>query len=140
MSETRAAKASISASSFITPISAIVIILASILNNADLIKPKLFSVLLVFGGLALLFGIVLSFFGWGRLREALNRPATETPHIPRHIPESLETGEFRELPPQTSVPASVTEGTTNLLDEELLEHREKEKVPVSNRRVTKDLD
>ncbi|MDH3492948.1 MAG: hypothetical protein OEM82_05315 [Acidobacteriota bacterium] len=140
MSETRAAKASISVSSLMTPISAIVIILAFILNNADLINPKLFAVLLVFGGLSFLFGIVLSFFGWGRLKEALNRPATESAHIPRHIPESLETGEFRELPPRTSVPASVTEGTTNLLDEKAPERREKERVPVGKRRTTKNLE
>ena len=138
MAETRAAKTSVVVSSILTPISMILIIAAFILNNADLIKPKLFPVLLVLGGIGMLFAIMSLFFGWNRLKRALEKPETTTQNIPRHIPESLETGEFDALPPRR-VPASVTEGTTNLLDEEWTNRRAKEKIPVSNRRNTNDL-
>lgn len=138
MAETRAAKTSVVVSSILTPISMILIVVAFILNNADLLKPKLFPVLLVFGGLGMLFAIMSSFFGWNRLKRALEKGETQTQNIPRHVPESLETGEFDALPPRR-VPVSVTEGTTNLLDEEWTNRRAKEKIPASDRRNTNDL-
>lgn len=74
------------------------------------------------------------------MKRALEKPETQVQHIPRYVsPESLETGEFQELPPHR-VPASVTEDTTNLLDEEWTNRREKEKIPVSNRRNTNNFD
>ena len=136
MAETRAAKTSIVASSITMTISTIVLLIVFILNNADLIKPKLVTLLFIFGGMGVLFSIISSYFGWNRLKRALEKPETKVQHIPavRDIPESLETGEFDALPPHRTAPASVTEGTTNLLDEELTNKREREKVPVSRGR------
>ncbi len=139
MAETRAAKTSVVASSILTPISTIILFIAFILNSAGLIKPKLFPVLLILGGAGLLFSIISSFFGWNRLKRALEKPETQTQHIPRYIPaESIETGEFEELPPRQPF-ASITEGTTNLLDEEWVQNNEREKVPVARKRETNDL-
>ena len=139
MAETRSGKTSIVASSVLTPISAIIVFLAVILNSAGLIKPKLFPILLVFGGLGLLFSIISNFFGWNRLKRALEKPETERQHIPRNIPiEAIETGEFEELPPRQPV-ASITEGTTNLLDEEWTKTPEREKIPVGKKRETNEL-
>ena len=73
------------------------------------------------------------------MKRALEKPETAAQNIPRYIPETLETGEFQEMPPRKA-PASITEGTTNLLDEEWTNRREREKVPVSNRRDTNEFD
>lgn len=140
MAETRAGKTSVVASSVTMTISMIVLIITFLLNNAGLIKPKLVPLLFIFGGLGILFAIISSFFGWNRLKRALEKPDTQFQHIPRRIPESIETGEFHELPPPRTAPTSVTEGTTNLLDEEWTNRRKKEKVPVSRRRNTNDLN
>ena len=139
MAEIRAGKTSVVASSFLMLFSTITLVLVFVLNNAELLKPKAFILLLSLGGLGILLAIISSFFGWNRLKRALEKPETQTRHIPRHTPESFNTGEFQELPPRR-VPASVTEGTTNLLDEEWTNRREKEKVPVSNRRNTDNFD
>jgi len=139
MAETRAGKASVVISSFLTSISAVAFIVLFLLNNAGLIKPKLFPILLVLAGLGMLVGMISSFFGWNRLKRALEKPETQEQHIPRHVPESLETGKTHELPPG-KVSASVTEGTTNLLDEEWTNQHEKEKIPISNRRNTNNFD
>jgi hypothetical protein len=140
MAETRAAKTSVVAASVSMLISTVLLVVVFILNNADLIKPKLVPILFTLGGLGILFAIMSSFFGWNRLKRALEKPETAARHIPRYVsPESLETGEFQELPPH-KVPASVTEGTTNLLDEEWKKRRAKEKVPILNHRDTNDFD
>jgi hypothetical protein len=140
MAEVQAGKVSVVTSSLGTVISTMVIILTLILNNAELLKPKLFPVLLVFGGVGMLISIISSFFGWNRMNRALEKPETTVQHIPREpAPKSRETGEFEELPPRQPV-ASITEGTTNLLDEEWVKTQQKEKVPVSKRRETNDLD
>jgi ribosomal protein L40E len=139
MAETRAGQTSVVTSAVFMLISAILLVAAFLLNNAELIKPKLFVFLLSLGGLGVLIAVISSFFGWNRLKRALDKPATQAQRIPRHFPQSLETGEFRELPPRT-VPASVTEGTTHLFDEEWITQREKEKVPVSKRRNTNNFD
>jgi hypothetical protein len=139
MAETRAGKASVIISSFFTPISAMVMLVLFLLNNAGLMKEKVFTVFMIFAGLGLIAGIVLNFLGWYRLKLALDQPETPPPHVPRYSPETIETAEVKELPPRRAQ-ASVTEGTTNLLDDELINRREKEKVPVSNRRVTNELD
>jgi hypothetical protein len=137
MAETRAGKTSVVSSSVSMLISTILLLVVFILNNAGLIKPKLFPFLVLFGGAGMLFALITSFFGWNRLKRALEKPETQRPSIPRNIPESLETGEFQSLPPRRA-PASVTEGTTNLLNEEWGDQREK--VPVSNRRDTNNFD
>ncbi len=143
MAETRAGKTSVVASSISMFVSSFVILLAFILNSAGLIKPKLFPVLLIFGGAGVLFSIITSLFGWNRLKRALDTPEEKTPgNASRYkMPfESLDTGEFEELPPQRQPVGSITEGTTNLLDQEWKNRHEKEKVPVSNRRETRDFD
>ena len=63
MSETRAGKASVVTSSLMTSISTIALFVVFLLNNAGLLKPKLFPVLLFFGGATLLVGDCL-FFLW----------------------------------------------------------------------------
>lgn len=139
MAETRAGKTSIVVSSILTPIASILIFVAVILNSAGLIKPKLFPILLVFGGAGLLISMIASFFGWNRFKRALEKPETERQSIPRNSPtESTETGEFEELPPSQPV-ASITEGTTNLLDEEWVKTPAKEKIPVRKKRETNEL-
>lgn len=139
MAETRAGKTSVVIGSGLTAISIILIAIALIfvlIGNFDF---EAISGLLGFGGLAGLLALISSFFGWNRMKRALEKPETQARHISRHIPESLETGEFHELPPR-KVPASVTEGTTNLLDEEWTNRREKEKVPIANRRNTNEFN
>ena len=140
MAEVRAGKTSVVASSFLMLVSAILIFVVFLLNNSELIKPKLVPILFILGGLGILAAIISSFFGWNRMKRALEKPETQVRHIPRYVsPEPLETGEFAELPPHR-VPASVTEGTTNLLDEEWANRRENEKVPVSKPRNTNNFD
>lgn len=142
MAEIRAGKTSVVATSVTMVISALLLATAFLLNNAELLKPKAFVLLLSLGGLGILLALISSFFGWNRINRALKKPEPRSQPIPRHVPDSLKTGEFQELPPPPppKVPASVTEGTTNLLDEEWTTYREKEKVPIPNRRNTSDLD
>lgn len=139
MAETRAAKTSVVASALSMVISAILLVVTFILNNAELLKPKALVILFSLGGLGVLFAIMSSFFGWNRLKRALEKNETQPRHLPRPASESFATGEFLEMPP-SKTPASITEGTTNLLDAELLKPREKEKMPISNRRNTNNLD
>jgi hypothetical protein len=139
MAETRAAKTSVVGSSFLMFFSTILLFVVFILNNLDLIKPKLFPILLGVGGFGMLLAIISSLFGWNRLKHALEKPENAARPISRRVPDSLDTGEFEVLPP-LKTPASITEGTTNLLDEEWTNRREKEKVPVSNRRNTNNFD
>jgi ribosomal protein L40E len=139
MAEIRAGKTSIVATSITMLISALLLVTAFLLNNAELLKPKLFILLLSLGSLGILLALISSFFGWNRIKRALEKPEIRSQSFPRYVPDSLKTGEFQELPPH-KVPASVTEGTTNLLDEEWTNHRGKEKVPISNRRNTNNFD
>ena len=139
MAETYAGKASVVASSILMLLSAILLVVTFLLNNAELLKPKLFILLVSIGGLGFLLAMISSFFGWNRLKRALEKPEILARHISRHASESLKTGDFRELQPR-QVPASITEGTTNLLDEEWTNRREKQEVPISNRRNTNNFD
>jgi hypothetical protein len=139
MAETQAGKVSLVYSSVGMLISALLIIVTLILSNADLIKPKLIPILLIFGGVGVFTSIIASLFGWNRLNRALEKPETPHQRIPGHIPKPLETGDLEELPPRQPV-ASITEGTTNLLDKEWIDSPEREKVPVSGRRETKNFD
>jgi hypothetical protein len=139
MAETRAGKTSVVTSSILMLLSTILLAVTFLLNNGELLKPKLFILFISLGGLGILLAIISTFFGWNRLKRALEKPETQVRRVPRYIPESLETGQFQELPPR-KVPASVTEGTTHLFDEEWINRREKEKVPISNRRNTNNFD
>ncbi|MGI8495208.1 MAG: hypothetical protein ACR2L1_07835 [Pyrinomonadaceae bacterium] len=140
MAEVRAGKTSVVAASLSMIVSAILLVAVFILNDLEMLKPKLFPILLAVGGFGMLFAIISSFFGWNRLKRALEKPENAARQTPRHFPESIETGEFQELPPPRRTPASITEGTTNLLDEEWTNRREKEKIPISNRRNTNNFD
>ena len=140
MAESRAAKSSIVTSSILTPICALTVLVFYLLTSGGLMKPKVFPIILILGGLGMLVGFISSYFGWNRLIRALEKPEVPRQHVPRSAPESFDVKQVRELPPQRQAPASVTEGTTNLLDKEWAEGREKEKVPVSDGRTTKDLN
>ncbi len=141
MAETRAAKTSVVIGSVLTTISIILIAIAFVFILIGNLDSEALLGLLAFGGIAGLLGLISSFFGWNRLKRALEKPETTNTnqHIPRHVPESIETGEFQELPPHQPI-ASVTEGTTNLLDEKWTNQHEKEKVPVSRKRDTNNLN
>lgn len=129
--EARAGNTSVVASTVTGGITSILIILTLILSAIGVIQPKGLMILLGFGGTAALTAVLCSAFGWNRLNRALNKPAEQpSPRMTGHFPQSLETGEFRELPPARH-PASVTEGTTSLLDEEWTDRRETEKVPLA---------
>lgn len=140
MAEVRAGKTSVVSSS-VTMIASVLILAAFIILNflGRIENPRAIFIFLLFSGVTALTAILFSFFGWNRINRALNKPAEQKIIIPQYTPESLETGEFEALP-HPSTPASVTEGTTNLLDEEWAKAREKEKVPISNRRNTNDLN
>lgn len=146
MAETRAGKTSIVASSLLMLLSTLLLALAFILNNLEVLKPKLFPVLLVFGGIGVLLAVISSFFGWNRLKRALEGTDSRAHHGPQFFPETLEANELsaaaaqQQLPPPRVTPASVTEGTTNLLDEEWTGRHSKEKVPVSSPRNTNNFD
>lgn len=139
MAETRAAKTSVVSASLLMIPSTVLLVVVFILNNAELLKPKLFPILIGVGGLGMLLAIISSLFGWNRLKHALETPENVAHPISRRSPESLATGEFEQLPPRQT-PASITEGTTNLLDEDWANRRKKEKVPVSNSRKTNNFD
>lgn len=140
MAETRAGKTSVVTGSVLTTISIILIAIAFIFVLIGNLDAKALLGLLAFGGIAGLLALVSSSFGWNRLKRALEKPETQTQNIPtRQIPESRETGEFEVLPPRQPA-ASITEGTTNLLNEEWINQREKEKVPISRKRNTNNFD
>lgn len=144
--EARSAKSSVVFSSIITPISAIAVFIFFLIFNAGMMKTKLIPTIIMFCGLGLLSGFTSSFFPVNRLKRALEKPETPEPRMPRHFPEarenvshkelpSLDTGEFPALAPHQK-PASITEGTTNLLDSDWVDPREKENVRVSKNRNT----
>ncbi len=142
MAEVCAGKTSVVASSLLMIASVIILAAFIVLNYLGRIEtPKAIFIFLMLGGVTALPAILCSFFGWNRINRALDKSAEQKIIIPQHTPESLETGEFAALPPPRSSPASVTEGTTNLLDEEwMTKKRKKEKVPIPNRRETNDLN
>ncbi len=138
MAEVRAGKTAVVASSLISSISAVVLIIVFLIFSAGMMDAKLYPILMALGSLGVLAGIACSFFGWNRMRRALKSPETAVPNLPRYVPAAIETPEQQALPPRR-VPASVTEGTTNLLDEEIVNRREKEKIPLGRGRDTNDL-
>ena len=139
MAETRAGKVSIFTSSVLTPISVLLTTLAILLSTFELIKPKAIPFIFFFAGLGFFISILSNFFGLNRMKRALEKPKTERQYIPRNTSvEAIKTGEFKELPPRHPV-ASITEGTTNLLDKEWTKTSEREKVPVGRKRETNEL-
>lgn len=139
MAETRAGKTDLFVSSVAMIASTILFILLFIFAGA--IKAKLLPLLFIVGGIGFLFSIITSFFGLNRLKRALEKPVeTQVQNIPRHTAEQIKERKVRELPPQKTQPASVTEGTTNLLDKTLTEKRETEKVTVASKRDTNNFD
>lgn len=140
MAETRAAKTSVVGAAIAAPIAVILMAVILILSLLKMLDPEaLIGLLSISGGLVII-AMFSSFFGWNRLKRALEKPEIQTHHIPtRQIPESIETGEFEELPPHQPV-ASITEGTTNLLSEEWIEKPDREKVPVHRKRDTNNFN
>lgn len=145
MAEIRAGKTSVVTSTILIIVSTALLFAYVILSYLGRLEnPKSFFFFLLFGGLTALTAILMTGFAWNRINRALDKPSDAQKNVPQYIPEtfpeSIETGEYAELPPIQTVPASVTEGTTNLLDEEWTKTREREKIPISNRRETKDLN
>ena len=139
MAESRAAKTSVVSAAVVALVAVILLAVTLILSLLKMLDPEaLISLLSISGGLVIV-TMLSSFFGWNRLKRSLEKTETERQQIPRHIPETIQTGEFKELPPRQPV-ASVTEGTTNLLDEEWTNRREKEKVSISRKRDTNNFD
>ncbi len=82
MAETRAGKTSVVGASVLMLVSAIFLFVLFVLNNAELIKPKLFTFFLILGGFGILSAIISSFFGWNRMKRALEKPEKESRLIP----------------------------------------------------------
>ena len=139
MAETRAGKTAVVSSTLITGMMTIATLLLFIFNSAGMMKPKLFVVLTIFSIAALAGSTVASAFGWNRMRRALDKPSGDSPTVNDFVPPRLTQPEMQELPPMTERPASVTEGTTNLLDEDIVRRPELEKVPLKGRN-TNELD
>lgn len=140
MAETRAAKSSVVAASFIMPLSLLLVAAAFILSILGLVQSDAFAPLMIFGGLGLLIAALSGFFAWNRLKRALEKTEPQRHFTSRRVLASLETGEFDAAPMPKNAPHSITEGTTNLLDEEWTNRREKEKVPFSGKADTNNFD
>lgn len=139
MAEIRAGKTSVVTAAILMPIALILFALALTLILLRGIEPAGVIGLFSFAGIAAVCAIICVGFGWNRINRALKK--SETPHqkLPRQMPAALQTGEFDELPLPRAV-GSITEGTTNLLDREWTNQREKEKIPLAQRRDTNDLN
>ena len=139
MAEVRAAKTSVVTSAVLMPLAVICFALSFILFAFTAIERAGLIGLLAFGGFAAVFAIMSNGFGWNRINRALKKPQNQMRQVPRSFPESFQTGEFDELPVHKNV-ASITEVTTNLLDKEWMNRREKEKIPVAGKRETNELN
>ena len=138
MAEVRAAKTSVVASAVLMLLALILFVLIFTLFGLNVIDRGGLIVLILIGISAAVFAAMSSGFGWNRINRALKKPEKPIQQISRVFPQSIETGEFDELPVQKPV-ASITEGTTNLLDKEWTNRREDEKNPIARRRETNDL-
>jgi hypothetical protein len=139
MAEIRAGKTSVVTAAIMMPLAVICFTLAFILKIFSPIDIAGLIGLFALGGIAAMCAIMCVGFGWNRINRTLKK--TETPHqpLPRRDSTAFQTGEINELPPRQPA-ASITEGTTNLLDWEWSNQREKEKVPLVERRDTNDLN
>lgn len=139
VAETRAGQTSVMTANVLASISTILVLLALIFTAIGSFPPKSIIIILSFGLACIVLTLMSTLFGWNRFSRALKKPLEQTQHVPRNIPHSLETGEFEQLPPRQPR-GSVTDGTTNLLEEEWVRSQQKEKVPVSRGRETNSFD
>jgi hypothetical protein len=137
--ETRAGQTSVMTANVFGAISTILVLLSLIFTASGAFPPRTIIVLLSIGLGGIVLTLISSLFGWNRLKRALKKTQDQNKHVPRTIPQSSETGEFAQMPPKVPV-ASITEGTTNLLDEDWVKTPEREKIPVSKRRETNNFD
>ncbi|MBX3244137.1 MAG: zinc ribbon domain-containing protein [Acidobacteria bacterium] len=139
MAETRAAKTSVISTTFTMAASFIVGMIGYSLFFARVIDLKTFAIMAFFSSFLALFTLSTSLFSWNRLRRALGKKPSE-----RQV-GNMSTREFKENNDPVMLASakpftSITEGTTNLLDQEILTQREREQVPISQGRETKDLE
>lgn len=134
MAEASAAKTSVVAASVATIPAAAGFALAFISSLTGLFAAKPTMLLFVASMLMLLIAMLSSFFGWNRLKRALQAQRAEgRPSVSM----SSTVGVTNEHALDEGRPyLSVTEGTTNLLDPELA----REKVPVQRRKITNEFD
>lgn len=137
MAETRAAKGSIVTSSITSLIGTIGLVVTMIMSFAGIFPLKLAMPFAAISSTVLLVSILASFFGWNRLKRALDTPQ------PKQLSERRQTTEIYTAPEPAAlneaVPfRSVTEGTTNLLDPEWVKPDEREPVLVSKKRETNE--
>ncbi len=138
MAETRAGQTSFTTASVFLLVGFITVLIGLIFTAVGVFPAKTIIALLSVGVGGTALALISNLFGWNRLKRALQKPQENKQYAPRAMPQTLETGEFQELPPHRPV-ASVTEGTTNLLDEEWARRKEQEKVRVMKQRETNDL-
>ena len=137
--ETRAAKTSVVSGSLISVASIIGLLVVFILSVLGTANPKIIWVFSIISFVTVLLSFIFSLFGWNRLKRALDMEPSERrsgQERSRVFRENVEPAMLASAKPFTSV----TEGTTNLLDQRMLDQRERERVPVSQRRDTKDLE
>ena len=136
MAESRAGKTSVVAGSLMMVPALIGMCAAFALLAAGAVD--LGSALLIFGISAgvMLFAVLVSFFAWNRLRRALDVPADKAPPS-RYAGPPADAAVRPHLPEQRQY-TSITEGTTNLLDPEWADDRERVSVPRS--RTTNELE
>ena len=140
MAEIRAGKTSVVTAAVLMPLAAILFALALTLSLLRVNDPAEMIFLLTFAVITTVCSIICVGFGWNRINRALKKPETANQTTPRFVPKAVQTGEFDELPMPRQSAASITEGTTNLLDKEWTNQREKEEMPVNRRRETNDLN
>lgn len=139
MAETRSAKVSVISYTFTTLIGTFGLLITLILSVAGIIDAKTVLPLAAISTLTLLFSILTSFFAWNRLKRALDTPQ------PKQIKGQRQTTEIYTPPEPAAlnqaVPfRSITEGTTNLLDPEVIKTDEREPVLVPQKRETNELE
>ncbi|MBX3287717.1 MAG: zinc ribbon domain-containing protein [Acidobacteria bacterium] len=137
MAETYAAKVSVVSAAVTMAVSMIGMLAVYLLNLAGLINPKLLLVFTTIYAFLMLFTLATSLFGWNRLKRALDKktPSRQTGRV-QEFNERADPVMLASAKPF----ASVTEGTTNLLDKDVFAQKETERVPVSVGRDTKDLE
>lgn len=139
MAETRAAKTSVVTTSLTTVAGTAGLLAALGLSITGLLTIDAVFGFAIVSTLLLICGILSSFFGWNRLKSALKVPAST------QIPERRPTSELYESPQRATITEgkqykSVTEGTTNLLNSEWMDPDGREKVLISEKRETNELD
>ncbi len=142
MAEVRAAKTSVVMATVNTTLLIallIPIIMLLALNSFNPTDRIVLIGLFVLSGLITAVAILSNGFGWNRINRALKKAESSNQPLPRSISKAFQTGEFDELPASKPI-ASITEGTTNLLDKEWANQREREKIPVAVKRETNNLN